>query len=171
MPCQPTEPSPMFTTKQLHHPSSSHPSIPVLQESLIWMPKDSTLISKPNSRGIPFPPNHLSIQSDPNWPLTLMVYFTTLVRFMSWTPKLWITPGRHFSQTKHSTKSSNTTTGQTSCLCQGLTADCVTICSHAKPVHHKLMTSQANSILRSLEFNLPWDFIEKLHPIQVTPQF
>src|SRR5882724_1535495 len=49
----------------------------------LWMPKDSMLTSKPNSKRIPFPQNTSAFSQTCTGPLTPMVYFSTLVRFMS----------------------------------------------------------------------------------------
>jgi len=63
---------------------------------------------------------------------------------------------------RHSTKSSNTTTGQDSCLCQGLLQ--IVYYLSMPPVHHKPMDFSSNfQSLRALEF-ISMDFIENSTP-------
>src|SRR5882724_7517227 len=83
------------------------------------MLKDSMPTSEPNSERIPFPQNTSAFSQTQTGPLTLMVYFTTFVGYMSQTPRtfslcspIFITHSQEISlRQRYCTKSGNITTG------------------------------------------------------------
>src|SRR5882724_8555568 len=131
------------------------------------MPKDSTQTSKPNSERIPFPSNTSALSQTQTGPSTPMVYFATLVRFMSQTLRVFslmffnihmMTPLQDILvRQRHSTKSSNIITGQDFPFISRTTADYVLSVPTPNLCTTNLMDFSSNfRSPRSLGILSPW---------------